>query len=628
MPQMPIHPEFVKVALSRASGGDFENFANDFLPAIIGSAFVPSGGTKDGGADGLEEPIHENEAKRVFYQASIERSPEAKIRRTVKRLREFGRDPRTLVYITSQTVKYIDRLEDELTNTLDVNIRIRDGIYIQAHINDSVGTRHAYDVNLRHLTDYLSHVGASKLIPTSKHVKSPAVYVFLSQEVARRSGDVSLVNAVTDSLALWALEGTDHAKDIYRTSAEVHDLICQELPAMKRILQDGIQGRLEQLWKRKPDGSRDVRWNKRENKFCLPHEVVQRIEAENVADESLRLAVLADFEERVRGVPNSGVTNEDEVELAAEVMLRSLQYVYESEGLEFARYLEDSEARDFPTVVDAAKKAIAEIGLQGKKSVRVASAVMPAVRGVLYSSTENERRYLAKLSRTYALLFTLNAEPRLIEFFQDLAGDLRLYVGSDILVRALSESFLAGPDRMTRTALEMVSSLGASLILTEPVLEEVVHHFRGSDLEYRNHYQKIDAHVDFYMARNIPKIMLRTYFYARLADSTEVARPKSWEAFVHSFCDYNELHRTTAFQDMRRYLQAEYHLEFESANTLRERVNGDDLPRLTKKLLEIKSGKYELAQNDALMALNVYGRRASGKEDVDSTSNSDTKLGG
>jgi len=41
---------------------------------------------------------------------------------------------------------------------------------------------------------------------------------------------------------------------------------------------------------------------------------------------------------------------------------------------------------------------------------------------VFYDSLEVERLYLGKLSRTYTLLFTLNTEPRLIEYFQAVTG--------------------------------------------------------------------------------------------------------------------------------------------------------------------------------------------------------------
>ena len=200
----------MRIALDKAEGFPFEHFAIAFYAALTGAAFVPLGGIKDGGADARDGTLYEDKARlETYYQASIEVDTEDKIRRTVARLRAFGRDPKVLYYLTSRTVKYTDRVERDLSDELDVTIVIRDAGYITAHVNDDPAAGGAFDEHLRHYTDFLKQVGASRLITSSQYVRSPAVYVFLSNELARRDGDESLVNAVIDALALWALEGTD-----------------------------------------------------------------------------------------------------------------------------------------------------------------------------------------------------------------------------------------------------------------------------------------------------------------------------------------------------------------------------------------------------------------------------------
>ena len=157
----------------------------------------------------------------TYYQASTEADAEGKIRRTVARLREFGRSPKTLVYLTSRSVKCSDRVERALTDELDVTISIRDGDYIALHVNDDAGTRAAFDERLKRCTGFLSQVGALAADHApSKHVRTPAVYVFLAQEIERQEGNESLVDPVTDALALWALEGTDPDAGILRTERE------------------------------------------------------------------------------------------------------------------------------------------------------------------------------------------------------------------------------------------------------------------------------------------------------------------------------------------------------------------------------------------------------------------------
>jgi hypothetical protein len=126
-----INTDLVRVALDKADGWSFEHFINDFYASIGGESYSPLGGLKDGGADAYDGGIYESRRDAsVFYQSSVAKDHEAKIRKTVVRLREFGRQPSRLVYFTTQAVRYTDRVEAELSDELDVTVTIRDGGYI------------------------------------------------------------------------------------------------------------------------------------------------------------------------------------------------------------------------------------------------------------------------------------------------------------------------------------------------------------------------------------------------------------------------------------------------------------------------------------------------------------------
>jgi hypothetical protein len=610
-----IHHELIQIALNRVEGHQFERFVNAFYPAIAGTSFIPLGGVKDGGADGCEESIYEDDHGSTFYQASIEIDYRSKIRKTIRRLREFGRTPTTLVYVTSQSVKYVDKVERELTEELDITIKIRDAAYITAHINDGPQTRAAFGQHLRHLTDFLKSVGAPTLITPSRHVKGLAVYVFLAQELERHQGDVSLVNSIIDCLALWALEGTDPDAGLFRSRQEVVERIYAELPTLRALVEPHLGHRLEALASKRYPGGRQVRWHQKEDLFCLPYETRRYIEDENRADEALRISVLNGFDERIREA-SAGLIDDGNIRVAAEISLRALQLTFEREGLEFANFLEQAENSEYSgTITDAIAAALDERGISGVRRLPIGDAVFDVLRRVLYASRESERQYLAKLARTYTLLFTLNTEPRLIEYFQDMAGQFYLFVGSDVLVRALSEHYLASPDQMTRNTLLMAAQAGAKLVLTEPVLEEVVHHFRISDHEFHNFFEAVEQHVTFQMARNAPRIMLRAYLYARLNPDLGRRQPSNWSAFINQFCDYSGLHKVAAFNQVRQYLQMTFRLEFESTADLRTQVSGERVADLAERLRSAKSIQ-RLAENDALLALAVYGRRQARREEA------------
>lgn len=537
----------------------------------------------------------------------------SKIRRTVSRLREFGRQPSELIYAASRTVKFADNEERALSRELDCTVRIRDGAYIASHVNDGPGLQAAYEQNLAHLTDFLKSIGSSSLIAIPEHVRSPAVYVFLEQELAQRTGDTRLVDAVTDSLILWALEGTDPDASLFMSAEDVLERVSREIPATRQVVAPRLQRRLEVLSNKQPSQDRQVRWHKKEDVFVLPFETRQRIEVENRNDEALRLDVLNSFYERL-GTFAPGDTPEPDLRLCAELVLRSLQRTFEQEGLEFAHFLEDGAQGEYATVMDSIRAALSERGVSGQRGIVLGELVYHVVRKVFYDSVDVEREYLSKLSRTYTLLFTLNTEPRLIEYFQDLTGHLNLFVGTDLIVRALSERYLADADQMTRQTLRMASHVGAKLVLSDPVLEEVLGNLRAADHEFRNWFQAVEAHVNDLMARNADKIMIRSYFYARLNDDLGSRRPTSWPAFINQFCRYEDLHRRAAADQLRRYLQLTFALEYDTEDELAAAVDPDQLASLTESLASSKPNA-KLARNDALLALAIYARRKSRRED-------------
>lgn len=87
----------------------------------------------------------------------------------------------------------------------------------------------------------------------------------------------------------------------------------------------------------------------------------------------------------------------------------------------------------------------------------------------------------------------------------------------------------------------------------------------------------------------------------------------NWPAFVHRFCEYPELHKPGAFEAIRRYLQGTFSMTYQSSEDLASLVDDVALQSLTERLTEFKSSA-QLAHNDALLALAVYGQRRRARE--------------
>jgi hypothetical protein len=441
------------------------------------------------------------------------------------------------------------------------------------------------------------------------------VYVFLQQEIERREGMTNLADAVVDSLVLWALEGTDPDKHIMMTPDDIRARILDETPHAKALLDTGLERRLQFLGSKKGGHERGVRWHRKTNQYVLPYDTRKHIEDENLADEQLRLEVLRSLHRRAAEVIPAGEGNDVLAAMAAEVALRAVQRMFECEGLELAAFVSASPNGngDAITGEEAVRFALDELKVPGKDRVAVGGAAEASIRGAFYHSVEEERAYFSKLSKTYSLFFVMAADPRIIEYFQDLAGDFYLYVGSDVLVRAMSERYVPDAAKMTRNTLLMAQRAGAKLVLTEAVLDEVWGHLKSSDNLFKSEWSHVESHVTDEVARQIPKILIRAYFYAKLNPTEHQGHAGNWPAFVGQFTTAQYLHKISGRDELRGYFERQLGMVYRSHADLDKYVTPDEVDRLAEAMKDTKSTE-QLERNDALMVSAVYGRRRVRRE--------------
>ncbi len=598
-----INEKLVDIALEGVDGNGFEAFCNAFLASIEGENFTPLGGMHDGGADGFESNIFESGRTDTYYQFSIQKTIESKITQTVKRLHAFERFPKVLVYVSSNLIPHSDVIEDKLSDVLKIRVRIRDGKYIASHINDSMGTKAAFRNHLAFLTEYLKQVGASKVISKTDAL-DPSVYVFLQQEVQNRLGNSDLLQTITDSLILWALNGTDPEKNIFMTQEEILQKIIEMIPWSAQFIKGQLDGRLKALSAKTGTNGREVRWHRKKDKFCLPWETRLIIEEENTNDEALRIEVRYEFQ---KVISEEKKYEEQESEWAAQVAMRTIELFFEKQGLAFASFLEDKEIGSIPNVVgervDGALDEFNNIPPENLKAVK--EAAMVALRQAFYNSTERQRYFLYNLSRTYVLLFTLKADPRIIEYFQAMTSNFILHVGADIIVRALTERYLEPEDQMCRNMLKIAHEAGVTLILSEPVLNEVCNHIKATHNEFVRDFSDIEPNITRDLARHSNKILIRTYFYAK-----ELDRTRGWKDFIGQFVTLDKISSRKGEDELKGYLVNQFNLKFVPTSELEGYADLEKVNALADVLIDegVKKNQ-ELAYNDALLVHAVYGLR-------------------
>ena len=606
----PPSTERVRIALDSTSGTDFENFILMFLAAVLGANFRPLGGMHDGGADGVVDAglfVHEKRST-SFMQASTEKDTPSKVRATVRRLREVGREPKQLLYVTNQTISKLDQLEEILADQSDMVVRIYDRNYIVNHLPNSAGAIAAYFEYLHHRTLHLDGIGRGTILSNSAHIDDPYVYTYLAGHVNPHESDGTFADGVLDALIVFALEGTDPNAGIMRSEEEIRSKIVETLPNARQLLDYRLRTRLEAISKK---GNRRIRWHRKEDRWALPYEERIILEQSSLEAANLRLTVhdelKRDFEEAILSdVPDSSTLSE--------IALATAQRSIEKDGLSFAKFLSDRTSDDAsPFVSDALREILDEYNLVGDSRHRTAEAIGTALRTLFYSSSASQRTLLQRMSKAYVIAFALKLEPRVLRYFDDILQDTWLYVGTDVLVSALSERFVPQADQHTRNLLKAAHISGARLILTAPVLDELVAHLRGTDREYQHYVEPLGDIDSFDIARQQPKILLRAFLYTQVSKNTN--RPRSWMQFVNQFCNHNDLHKPTATRQIQHYLMSEFNLEVEAWHEVQALSDPNRHIRLVDSLSRIKATQLQ-ANNDAYVYELVTSRRLMRSEET------------
>lgn len=598
-----IHPELTEIALEKVEGFVFERFAQDFLSVLEGRSFVPVGGIKDGGADGLYDCGDE----RMYYQFTKQENHRDKIRKTYNRLKEFGRTVKKIYYLSSRVIPHVDKEEDLLTEELSVIIKIRDRKYIVSHINDSIGTINAYNNHLSSYTQFLTSIARDDSVFSSIHIKDPTAFVFLQHEVTNQLGNRKLIHSLTDTMILWALSDTDPSKDILMSEVEIYKKIFDSFPWADKLLKGHIGQRLDVL-RSKHVAGREIKWYRKQKKYCLPYETREAIKLENLHDESLKLNVIGELKLLASNLFDA---DDGEYQNIAELCVKVIHSIFEKQGLLFSHFLSSEEENEPPLIVaDCIDNVLEKALIQSEKIEQYRDCAETLLRKTFYQGSPNQREYLTHLSRTYVLLFSLQAEPRIIEYFSTMSASFKLFLGSDILVKALSERYLEEENKVARNLLKMASASGITMYLSECILEEIYTHICGTCYEFTNYFSKMEPYITREIARNSSKILIRSYFYAK-----EECKIRSWKAYIEQFITYDNVHNDKGREELRKYLLVEYNLKFISNSELESVCNLEKVKSLADVMMSCDAKENEnLAYNTSLLVYGVYGLREKNNE--------------
>jgi hypothetical protein len=607
---MPIEQKLCEVALGFADGANFEKFAQTFHSAVVGSEFVPLGGIHDGGADGFEERIFNSKSRvTVFLQASITESFSAKIQQTIERLRTFGREPKQVIFYFSKNVPNHDQIAEKISEKNDLVITIRDQKYISTNINNYPSAISSFSSFIEPSINFL------RVKPLSPLQNLPAeidrtICAYLSHEVDRRRGQTSLLNSVTDSLVLWSLEGTDPDKQIFRTREEISSAIMKAVPTAKKFLKGVLESRLQELSSKAASRGRLISFHKSANGYCLTFEQRNAISDENIEELATFNYVKDKFTSHMMGFD---VSLEPLIADIVKIFHSSLEAIFYQQGLAISLFAVDGDDDVLGDiqVSEIIETEIRKLRIGGDAKAKITVEIRNFLRKLVYDPDATERSYLQKLSRTYFLLFILQNDPKIIEYFNTMKSNMVLYVGSDIIIRALAETLLDQSMQKIQTTLDIIVSAGGELIITEPAIDEVFHHLHGTCLEFENHYAEVEPIIPEEIIPEINRILIRCYLYARTSKTQK--KIKGWRSFIGQFVSYEDIRGGRNIESLKNYLCSRYKLQYESRDDMDNTIDQDSMNLLSNSIVKERSNKKDkdgiLARNDAAHALRVLEKR-------------------
>lgn len=602
------------------SGANFESLAKKLFSSEYGENYVPLGGVHDGGADSFYLANVFSESKpNTFFQFSVTDTEKAKkkISDTIESLRKVSRTPKQLIYSTSELIPKQDVLVSEIFEEYGVLLRVRDREGIKQLINTS------QTANKLFLETFVGEINtvinsAKNLGGSVNHfVSDPTIFAFLDFELRDKFSKDLLHDKILDSLIYWSLRETDPDTKKFKARGEIIESIKLIMPAAASFLLPRLDHRLADLCKKDAGGAERVRHHRKEDLYCLPFEMRRQLAERAVEENSLQALFTLSITDRLKNV-SSIELNEAQLDLGTKIIFETIHEYFVEQGLILAAFLNKKieEININEQIVELqVSKVIAKLDSKTKISPELVGLCLKVLGGIFYNSTEHERSYMGYLSRTSMLFMTLQSSPKVIEYFNQMSGNFSLFVGTDLLIKAISEQHLKPEHKQVETLLQICVKLGAKLILAEPVLEEVFTHLHAVDLEYRNHYLPNEAYLSAAEISECDRILIRSYYHARIVDKSF---RKGWDAFIDSLLDTKCL-RSKSEQgrdQLKGVLVQKFHLKFESIEDLNKGVDQAKVTSLAEQLSSARNHEKHpnLSLNDALMVYATYAHRRANNE--------------
>lgn len=596
MSEIRINKDSFKFALSNFGEGKiFEEFAHSFLSKVIGDEFIPVGGTKDKGIDGSLR-LYERKTKPTFiYQISTELDIEGKIKDTAKKLMTNNITVNQMVYVTCRKVNDKNGIEDSFLESHNYPLKIFDVDWFATNVVNDEQLVLLYETFIESNLHEFQKPDKSYVV--GNFIQDPRLFVFMRQQFNSTESNIEIEKKLADTLILYGLEGTASETKTLRTADEIKNRVSQLVKFNPKEISDTLDDRLFVL-SSKP---RQINYHSPQDAYCLPYPTRLILKERDIEERE----IFSNFQSETVKQLKKYLKDEDvKATKALELIEATIHKIYHRQGIEFSSFVIEGKSKDIIEVAlpDIVGDVVDNSHIALKNKNKVKKALLMTIRNITYNGTKSQREYLRRLSQTYSMMFLLRWDPHLAASFQKIASQLKIYVGTSILIPALSEIFLEPKKRRYWNLLAGANQAGVKLSINQTILDELVNHFGMIRYKYKTQFKPVEEVylTDEMSTYYVDEIMIRAYLYSKRRKKVS-----TFNEFIEEFAhpSLNDAHR-----DLRNFLEDEFKIQFEDTIQVEKKINVHDLQRLTDELTESKQSK-EKAHTDAKLMLMVYKLR-------------------
>lgn len=604
--------QLISLAIDNVSKTDFELWVQKVLTKTEGIDYAPTGGIHDGGQDGF---IREIDGQPTHYvQITKQEDTRTKVRTTVEAIRK-ERTLDQLTLVTSQVEQNRDLLEAKWGQEFSLRLQIHDKSWLLVRASLDQSLRDELYGCVRGFLDELNR--ATTVRQQFGRQDRLSIVTYLEAQARSLPNTEVFQNICLDTVVYTALQGTDPAEEKFKTSSELeselghsHSQLLAKAPVRLKDRLEFLSSKQNFPRLRKHPGE----------KFALPYEVRSQFSEFNLSIQNQEDMFLANLSSRIRDE-----APELDVELHGKILglvRDALHETFRQQAINFANSFsassDDVKIEVFSIIEELSKELEFD-----PSEIDVAQELAASVfRKACYSSDASERAFLETLMKYYTVQFVMHGDAVVSQYFTEMSKRLRVYLGTDIIVRCLSETFVKEKSRGMTNALKRIQSGGVTLSLTRRVLEEVYSHIHTTYLTFRNDFEGWYRNGSLQELMQSDRILIRAFGYAYFEPLGHTRQPRGWSDFLNQFGSaswFSSPDRNV--DDFGSFLIEKYGFEFVEMEGVTSKIDNDLAQEIADEVLDSRdrgttSGHAKLALNDAQMALLITAERSERGERV------------